>query len=257
MSNDRVLKIVLVATLLCVVCSVLVSTAAVVLRPMQEKNSQLDMRRNILEAAQLIEPGEEVDVEALFENIEVRVIDMNTGEEAEGIDPAEYDPRKAAKDPKLGEPVPPDEDLAEIKRRALYQKVYLHRNESGELDKVILPIHGLGLWSTLYGFIALEPDLKTVQGLVYYDHKETPGLGGEVDNPKWKAQWPGKVLFDDDGNYDFTVHKGPSPVQSVHDADGVSGATITLRGVDSMLRYWMGENGYGPFLDNLKKKIDG
>ncbi len=257
MSNDRTLKIVLVASLLCIVCSVLVSTAAVVLRPLQDINSQLDMRRNILMAAGLYDAETGGDVKEIFKSIETQVVELETGEIASDIDPNTFDPRQAAKDPKLGEAIPSEEDLAQIKRRARFQKIYLHKGSSGAVDTVVLPINGLGLWSTLYGFIALEPDLETVKGLVYYDHKETPGLGGEVDNPKWRGQWPGKVLFDESGEYDFKVHKGPSPIDGPHDADGVSGATITLRGVDNMLRYWMGDLGYGPTLERLKKQIDG
>ena len=67
--------------------------------------------------------------------------------------------------------------------------VYELRDDAGALDLVVLPVHGLGLWSILYGFVALDADLETIRGLTYYEHKETPGLGGEVDNPRWKSLW--------------------------------------------------------------------
>ena len=76
---------------------------------------------------------------------------------------------------------------------------YLLKKEDGSLDKIILPIHGYGLWSTLYGFIALEKNGNDIFGLQFYQHAETPGLGAEVDNPKWKAQWKGKKLNNDNG----------------------------------------------------------
>src|SRR5690606_8511703 len=125
-----------------------------------------------------------------------RIVDLDTGEyvEPEIVGRKEalaYDQRKAAKDPKLSSALPGDIDIASIKRRVKYAKVYLVQNE-GELEKIILPVSGYGLWSTLHGFIALEKDANTIVGLGFYEHAETPGLGGEVDNPRWKAVWQGK-----------------------------------------------------------------
>ena len=74
-------------------------------------------------------------------------------------------------------------------------KVFLVKAESGDLSRVVLPIYGRGLWSTLRGFVAVEKDLRTVAGLTYSEHGETPGLGGEVENPSWKAKWPGKQIW--------------------------------------------------------------
>ena len=72
-------------------------------------------------------------------------------------------------------------------------------SEAGDLEMVMVPIEGNGLWSTLYGFLALDADTRTVVGITFYEHKETPGLGGEVDNPRWKALWPGRKAFLDEG----------------------------------------------------------
>ena len=72
--------------------------------------------------------------------------------------------------------------------------VYLLRDDAGDIDKVILPIHGYGLWSTLYGFIALEENGNDIFGLQFYEHAKRPGLGAEVDNPRWKTLWNGKRL---------------------------------------------------------------
>ena len=129
-------------------------------------------------------------------------------------------------------------------------------DDSGKLQKVILPVYGKGLWSTLYGFIALESDLNTIAGLTFYEHKETPGLGGEVDNPKWKAQWPGKTLRDaDDEDIEIEVVKGqvvPGTPSENHQVDGLSGATITSRGVSDLIRYWVSEDGFGTYLEKLE-----
>ena len=255
MPKETAGKTFLVAFVLCVICSVLVSSAAVFLRPTQAINKALDKKKNILMAAGLQTEG--VDVDELFKNIEPKIVDMATGQYVEGIDPETYDQRRAAKDPTQSIAVPPDKDLGSIKRKANYASVYLVRKDE-QVKKVILPVHGLGLWSTLYGFLALDArDLNTIKGLVFYEHAETPGLGGEVDNPAWKALWNGKEAFDKDGNIRIEVIKGkvdPSRNGAKYQVDGLSGATITSRGVRSMLRYWLSAEGFGAYLTRLKEQ---
>ena len=148
-----------------------------------------------------------------------------------------------------------EQDIASIRRRADYSTVYVVENTDGSIKTLILPIHGYGLWSTLYGFMALESDLQTVVGLGFYQHAETRGLGGEVDNPNWKAQWQGKVVYDESGDVDISVIKGsvdPNSPKAEHQIDGLAGATLTSRGVESLVRFWLGEDGFGPFLDHLR-----
>ena len=105
-------------------------------------------------------------------------------------------------------------------------------------------------------FIALERDLDTISGLRFYQHAETPGLGGEIDNPRWIASWEGKELYDDDGALAIEVLKGQAPAGYDHQIDGLSGATLTTRGVHNLVRFWMGDDGFGPFLDQLGERID-
>ena len=207
--NDSPQKTVFVAVALCLVCSILVSVAAVGLKPLQRANAALDLKRNLLLAAGLVEGGEAArEVEELFEqNVETKAVDLATGEFTDEVDAATFDQRKAAQDPVLSEAIPPEQDIASIKRRAKYANVYFIK-DGDDVTQVILPINGYGLWSTLYGFIALENDLKTVAGLKFYEHGETAGLGAEVDNPNWLAQWPGKVAFDDAGDPIISVAKG-------------------------------------------------
>ena len=258
MAKETIGKTFFVAFLLCVVCSVLVSSAAVYLRPIQTINKSLDKKRNILMAAGLEEGDKSID--ELFEAIETKVVELETGHYVEGIDPQAYDQRRAAKDPATSIQVPTDEDLGDIKRRAKQASVYLVR-KGDEVRKIILPVHGLGLWSTLYGFVTLDArDLSTIRALVYYEHMETPGLGGEVDNPAWKALWNGKSAFDESGKLRITVIKGkadPSRFESRYQVDGISGATITARGVTNMLTYWLGDSGFGPYLKQLKAQKHG
>ena len=113
---------------------------------------------------------------------------------------------------------------------------------------IVLPIKGYGLWSTLYGFLALDKDAVTVRGITYYQHGETPGLGGEVDNPTWKAKWPGRKAYDESWAPALRVIKGQAgpPSSSPHQVDGLSGATITSRGVNDMINFWLGESGFAP-----------
>lgn len=252
-NKDTIKRTITVALVLCVVCSVVVSTAAVILRPAQKANKLQDMRSNILAAADMLQKG--VPLEEQFKQIEPRIIDLETGQYTDAVDVETYDQLKAAKDPKLSENLSGDEDIAGLGRLEKYAKVYIVKSENG-FEKIILPIRGYGLWSTLKGFIALEQDLNTVIGLGYYDHGETPGLGGEVDNPKWKALWDGKEVYGEEGEVQLSVVKG-SVSKDMPDAeykvDGLSGATLTSDGVSNMIKFWLGENGYKPYLTNLKK----
>ena len=125
----------------------------------------------------------------------------------------------------------------------------------GELDTLVLPVRGYGLWSTLYGFLALQEDLNTVAGLGFYQHGETPGLGGEVDNPKWRSLWEGKKLYNEDGELAIQIVKGgvdPQSPNAKYRVDALAGATLTSNGVNNLLHFWLGENGFGPFIANLR-----
>lgn len=253
-SNDSIKKTITVTLLLCIVCSVIVSAAAVLLRPAQIANKDLDFKRNILAAAGLLEPGK--NAEAIFnERIVTKIVDLETGKYTDEVDPADYDQRRASKDPSLSTNLTAEEDLAKISRRENFSIIYLVQ-ENNETSKIIIPVKGYGLWSTLYGFMALETDVNTVVGLVFYEHGETPGLGGEVDNPNWRAKWVGKEVYDENGNVAISVIKGtvdPGAPQAIHQVDGLSGATLTARGVHNMLHFWLGESGYKSFLTNFKR----
>lgn len=247
-ANDSMGKILLVAVSLCVVCSIIVSTAAVALRPLQEANKTLERKRNILLAAGLYREDEDID--SLFEQVEIRLVDLASGEYVEGVDATAYDQYKAAKAPDTGVAIPRDKDVAKIRRRAKDVPVYLVRDSTG-LRSVILPVHGYGLYSTLYGFIALSRDGNTVQGMRVYEHGETPGLGGEVDNPVWLDKWQNKLVYDENGQVRLAVVKGvvdrDSP-EARYQVDGLAGATMTSRGVTNLIRYWLGEEGFASFL---------
>ncbi len=258
-----------VATVLCVICSLAVSAAAVALRPLQEANKVLDQQKNILDAAGLAlgeygRPASELDsdqIKGLYELVSEKFVDLDSGEyvtgDTDGFDPETYDTRKAVKDLDMSiEITEPDFDIGVPRREKIAKVYFVNDPDSGQLQQVVLPVYGKGLWSTLYGYLALKNDLKTIQGLTFYQHAETPGLGGEVDNTKWKAQWVGNLLYSPEGNIAAGVAKGPAPAGSQFLVDGLSGATITSRGVTNLVRYWAGPNGYGPFLERLETQVN-
>lgn len=253
MPNDSTQKTIIVATLLCLVCSVLVSGAAVALKPIQDANKALDKKRNILQIAGLMEEGKSVD--ELFGQIDSKVVNLATGDYVADIDPATFDARAAAVDPKQNVVLTKEQDIASIKRRAKYATVYLVRDPKGAVQKIILPVSGYGLWSTLYGFLSLDKDANTITGFGFYEHAETPGLGGEVDNPNWKALWTGKQLFDEQGNIGLDIVKSAVPDHQFQ-VDGLSGATLTSNGVENLVHYWVGEHGFGPYLQKARSGGD-
>ncbi len=254
MSRDSPGKILSVAFLLCLICSVLVSTAAVVLSDRQERNKIEEKRKNILQAAGLYREGESIAEQ--YARIEPRIVDLQTAWFAEQYDPASFDSRSAARAPETSRVIPEPLDLADIKRRSRFKDVYLVLDE-GQLQQLILPVHGKGLWSTMYGFVSLASDLNTVNGFAFYEHGETPGLGGEIDNPNWKQQWRGKKIYGESGEVRIEVLKGivdKTSAEALYQADGLAGSTLTARGVGNLLKYWMGEDGYQPFLARLQKE---
>lgn len=255
--KNEAIKTIVVAGALCIVCSILVSAVVVKLRPMQERNAELDYKKNILVSAGLLGDGE--DVEEAFSKVETVLVDFETGKIVEesdtNIDLKTYDQNKAALDSTLNTKIPSDSNVADLNTRAKFAKVFLTRDEDGKPSTIILNVRSKGLWATMFGFIALEADAKTVKGFAYYAHGETPGLGGEVDNPNWKSQWIGKSIYDNEFNVNFEVVKGnvnkSSPI-AMYQVDGLSGATITSNGVSSSIKYWFGSNAYKTFLDNVR-----
>lgn len=245
---DSTPKTIFVAVVLCLVASMVVSLAAVSLRPLQQQNALRNQQINILQVAGLYEPGQ--DVAKAFAAFEPAVLELETGRLTDRFDPATFDDRAAAKDPELS--VALTDDPASIVRQARFVSVYILRDANGGVDKVVLPIHGYGLWSTLYGYVAIEADGQTIYGLQFYQHAETPGLGGEVDNPRWRAQWNGKSIYNDAGDVAITISRMAPARGQEHHIDAISGATLTGRGVENLVRFWMGERGYAPFLAHVR-----
>jgi len=208
-SRDSIGNTLLVAVGVSFICSVLVASAAVILKPRQLQNEEEFRQRIILDVAGLYEPGG--DIASLYTAIEERSIELASGESA---------------------------------------PVFLVM-DGAQIEQVIVPIEGPGLWSTMYGYLAVENDGNTVRGLRFYSHAETPGLGDQVDKPFWRDQWPGKKLYGPDGMPQIEVVKGPAPANSDYQIDGLAGATLTGRGISDFVRHWIGDDGYGPYLKSL------
>ena len=252
MPNDSTRKTLIVALALCLVCSILVSTAAVKLQPLQQRNQELDRKKIILEVAGLLKPG--VSIDKLFKQVEPKVVDLSTGEYVDTMDPNQYDQRQAAKDPEMSVKIPPDRDIAQIRRRSKYAVVYLVKEE-GQTKLILLPVHGYGLWSTMYAYIALKRDANTIFGLRFYEQGETAGLGAEIDNPRWRNNWTGKVVYGKAEKPQIRVIKGtvaPGDPEAKFKIDGLAGATLTANGVTNLIHYWLGPEGFGTYLKKFR-----
>ncbi len=260
MGNDSIKKTLLVTVVLSLICSVLVSAAAVLLKPVQDQNIKLDVQRNILAISGLTQDAKSLsvaEVAELYKRIQPRLVDLKTGkfiDEANGLTVDQYDQRVAAKDPNASEALAGSKDIAGIKRQADVAKVYLVEQD-GKMQTLILPVHGYGLWSTMYGFLALENNLNTVKGFGFFEQGETPGLGGEVSNPVWKSKWSGKEIYGVNGQVALHVIKGgvdPTNPGAMNQIDGLAGATLTANGVSNLIKFWLSDTGFKLFLNNLK-----
>jgi Na+-transporting NADH:ubiquinone oxidoreductase subunit C len=248
----------LFATVLSIVCALAIAVSAVGLRSRQEANALLFKQKNVLLAAGLLKPGDDASQKEILrifdERIKVRLIDLATGDlvPLDKLDPTTYDQRRARADPATSRAVPPNP--AQISRLPNWGAVFFVVKD-GKVEQVVLPIDGVGMWGTLYGLIALDRDGNTVRGLTFYDQKETPGLGGEVSNPKWQALWQGRRVFDDKWEPQLVVIKGQAgaPDKDPHRIDGLSGATITSNAVSRLMAFWMSNAGYGPFLGKFRE----
>ncbi|WP_163560096.1 Na(+)-translocating NADH-quinone reductase subunit C [Halomonas sp. NO4] len=252
-SNNSIKKILTVAFALCIVCSVIVSTAAVALRPLQQINQELDRKSNILSVANLYEEGMDVE-ERYQEAITPRVVDLRTGEYSEQHDPATYNAFEAASDPASGRTLSGDQDIAGLSRQEHFSTVYLVGNPD-DPEQIILPIRGQGLWGLMRGYISLEGDGNTFVGITYYEHSETPGLGAEVNNPRWQAQWDGKQVFADAESLDPAISLVKGGASGETEVDALSGATLTSRGVTNMLQFWLSPEGFGEYLARFRSEV--
>ncbi len=248
--NDSPLKAVAVTLTVCLVGSILVSGSAVLLKPLQLANKE---RERVSRLSEIIAglPGDDGPAA-----LKAHVVDLAAGRPVDSLDAARFDQRGAARDPDQSIEIPPERDLAQIGRRSRFAVVYLvHRHD--QLELIILPVHGRGFGSMLYGYLGLAADTRQVVGLTFYEHGETPGLGALIDSREWLKSWRGKQVWDPAGEAllgaaDGAVDRG-SP-EADYLVDGLTGATWTSRGVTNLLRFWLGDDGFGPYLRTLRAR---
>ncbi|MBQ8707209.1 MAG: Na(+)-translocating NADH-quinone reductase subunit C [Succinivibrionaceae bacterium] len=258
-NKESVGKTFLVVFVLCLVCSIFVAGTTVALRDIQEQEKLRDKQANIILVSGL-SFNEETDDQVSFykEHIVAKMLDLQTGRFVDDakLNPEDFDYVSRAKTKEFKHSIEKEQDAAGIRFRSKLMPVYVAKDSSGNVKSYILPFYGQGLWSTLYGLLAVTPDGKTVEGINFYDHGETPGLGGEISNPTWTAKWKGKLVYQGEGKNAkiVSVFKGPAPAGSRIEVDGISGATLTGKGVSNCMKYWLSDDAYGRFLKQLGGK---
>ncbi len=248
-------KTLLVSLLVCLGCSVVVSAATVFLRPIQMENRRAARNARLADIL-----GRQPGLEGLLgdlstASLDERVVDLASGAFVTDVDPGGFDPIKAAAVPATSRALPPERDLAGIQREALEGVVTLV-SQGRATEAIILPIYGRGYGSIIRGSIALAGDGNTVIGLLITDHGETPGIGSEITEKDWGVLWPGKKLRDATGRLRIHVsvdETGAPPDDESFHVDGISGATRSSEGVGQMVRFWLGDDGYGPFLARVRE----
>lgn len=249
--NDDRVKVFGIAIIVALISSLVVSTAAVTLRPLQDAHLQAEREARMTQMLDRLPGMREVMEETGVDRLETRFVDLKSGAFITDIIPTDYDVQTAANDPEQSTAIPPDADLAGLRRRANYAPVYLLERE-GALMLIVLPVSGTGYQSTIRAMLALEPDLRTIAALTITDQSETPGIGARIEDPSWQALWPGKKIADETGKIMISIVRGAAT--NSFEVDGISGATITGNGVANMLRYWLGAHGYGPLLQRLRNE---
>ncbi|MGD2153106.1 MAG: Na(+)-translocating NADH-quinone reductase subunit C [Gemmatimonadales bacterium] len=247
--GESAAKTFLVAFVMALAAGLIVAGSSLRLRPIQAANQDIDTQRNVLEVAGI----ESVDgVRRTFlRQVRVRMVDLETGEYTSAADPVQFDPQAAARDPETSRNIPKEADIAGLGRREDYARAYLVQ-EDGDLKAVVLPVRGRA-YSEMSALLALASDGNTIIGFKAYEHEETPGLGGRVDDPAWRARWEGKALRDELGRLRLELSSEPAGPDSLYRVDAITGATITSQGVQNIVRFWMGEYGFGPFLSRLRQ----
>ncbi len=249
--NESRTKTFIVALLLALGCSTAVSLVSVQLRPLQEANLEVERQARLDAMIEALPGLAAVVAETGADTIETRLVDLETGRFAPNIDHNSFNMREAAYDPDLSVALTGEEDLAGIGRRPNLAPVYF-LSSAEEIRNVILPVSGSGYGGMIYAYLALEGDFNTITSLAVIEHSETPGLGARIMEDGWQALWQGKRVADDTGELSIAVVQDGA--DGPFEVDGISGATRTSRGVTNILRFWLGQNGFGPFLRNLRDR---
>lgn len=203
------------AAIVCLICSMALAGVQGTLRGRQELNKQIDKQINVLKA---LSPSFDPEGNALSE--EDRDLYFVQGKVPREWIPSYFETFVQTEDVTL-----PDGT----------QTVLYRLSKEDELVSVAFPAEGKGLWSTVHSYVGLEPDLATIRGVTFFDHGETPGLGGECSKPWFQRNFQGKKLWNDGEPVKFEVAKGSADPETPYIVDGMSGATITGNGIEKFV----------------------
>jgi len=219
-------------------CSVMVASAVHFLRPLAPVEDFPARARAVLEAAGRLPAGEPgpVELAAAYRDLDARVVELATGEFADVDDAYAFDHWETAE----------GTSTTDMERAPVW-----FVRDGGELERIVFPVHGAGMWSTIYGFVALEPDLSTVADLVILRHGETPGVGDRIDERSWQLRWHGKQVYGEDGAARIDV---VAQARNLYEVDLVSGASVTCEAVGDFVRESFGPDGYGPLVGRLRRE---
>lgn len=241
MNVDTVPRTLAVAVFVALVCSAIVSSAVYLLRPMQQGYALVERNRAVLDAAGWLPDDGLSDREVVerFLDLDAHVVDIATGAYVPELDGHAFDHWR---------PVVTENATDNTAESADRVPVYIVR-DGGRLDRIVLPVHGPGMWSTIYGYVALDADLSTVSDIVFFQHGETPGVGDRIEDQEWRNEWRGKKIYGSDGSVRIDVVKRGA---SEFEVDLISGASVTCDAVGSFVRNWFSAEGYRPLLERLR-----
>jgi len=254
MKQESLSRTLLVAISVVFVCSLLVSSTVSLLRPIQNARKAPQQLRYILLTAGLLQGKDNIqNIASLLEGVETRILDLSRAEFVSDIDAQGYDYRKRFGDPSATATIDKRDDLAQLGRRPNYMPIYWIHNPSSKA-KLVMPVYGKGMWSMIFGYIALEQDFNTIAGIYFYEQAETPGIGDRIQDANWLAGWQGKRLYDAKGSLALNISKllTSDSLLAAHQVDSISGATKTVDGVANLVHYWLGDKGYRPFLEKQR-----
>jgi Na+-transporting NADH:ubiquinone oxidoreductase subunit C len=251
--KDSVAGTMVFIIILSLVCSFMITGTVEILKERKLAKKREEVQQYVLKAAGIdISQG---DFSELFtQRVQPKMVNLATGKVTEKANLLDFDGRMAAINPETS--TKPKKDIAKIKTMATDIRIFEVYDTKGQLASIVMPIYGKGLWSIIYGYMAIKPDLNTIENIVFYEHGETPGIADFITDPQWLALWQGKTLFDAKGNIAIKVIKGGAKDGDIHGIDGVSGATRSGVGIQRLVEFWFGVEGYQTYLHTLAAAED-
>jgi len=246
--NESRTKTIIVAFLLSGVCAGLVTTATVVLRPIQTQNRAAEEQLRLDQLLSSIPGMSEIVADAGGSALTSVVVDLTEGRAVEGLNSETL--QAVLDDPGNWTQLAPEQDTAGIGARPDIAQIFILR-DTDRISLLILPILGSGYNGPIRAMLALRGDMNTIAGLTITDQAETPGLGARIEEEDWQAQFAGKRLADEAGMLRFSVTRGSANTE--YEVDGITGATRTSNAITRMVQFWVGPDGYGPLIGAVRR----